>query len=105
MLASVPKLVEFVFFDLSCFAWRQFCDLLSKTMLALVPKLVELCFFVDFSFGANFAIWCPKYAGVGHRIGRVMLFLIFRLAPILRFGVPEGSFLGAIFGVFSDSYF
>ena len=44
--------------------------------------LVELCFF-DFSFGANFAIWCSRYAGVGHRIGRVMLCLMFRLAPIL----------------------
>ncbi len=84
MLALVPKLVELCVFDFSCFDWRQFCDLLSKTMLTLVPKLVELCVFVfDVSFGANFAIWCPKYAGVGHRIGRVMLFLMFRLAPIL----------------------
>jgi hypothetical protein len=46
-------------------------------------QIGRVMFVLDVSFGACFAIWCPKYAGVGQPIGRVMMFLIFRLAPIL----------------------
>ena len=62
----------------------------------------------DVSFGANFVIWCPKYASVGSQIGRVIFVSMFRLAPILRFAVHNYASVGPQIGrvmCFFDFYF